>query len=69
MNKALFVEKELYFLLHAANDNVDDTTYCEDDGKEWVLVTMKNGHVYDIGITGDNLLAVAKDVISVMMYK
>lgn len=45
MNKALFVEKELYFLLHAANDNVDDTTYCEDDGEEWVLVTMKNGHV------------------------
>ena len=38
MNKALFVEKELYFLLHAANDNVDDTTYCEDDGEEWVLV-------------------------------
>lgn len=69
MNKALFVEKELYFLLHAANDNVDDTTYCEDDGEEWVLVTMKNGHVYDIGIMGDNLLAVAKDVISVMMYK
>lgn len=69
MNKALFVEKELYFLLHAANDNVDDTTYCEDDGEEWVLVTMKNGHVYDIGIKGDNLLAVAKDVISVMMYK
>ena len=69
MNKALFVEKELYFLLNAANDNVDDTTYCEDDGEEWVLVTMKNGHVYDIGITGDNLLAVAKDVISVMMYK
>lgn len=69
MNKALFVEKELYFLLHAANENVADTTYCEDNGEEWVLVTMKNGYVYDISITGDSLMAVAKDVISVMMYK
>ena len=69
MNKALIVEKELYFLLHAANDDVDDITYCEDNGEEWVLVTMKNGHVYDIGITGDSPLAAAKDVITVMMYK
>ena len=63
MNKALFVERELYFLLHATNDDVDDITYCEDNREEWVLVTMKNGHVYDIDITGDSLLAVAQDVI------
>lgn len=69
MNKALFVEKELYFLLHTANDDVDDTTYCKDNGEEWVLVTMKNGHVYDIDITGDSLLAVAQDVINFMIYK
>lgn len=69
MNKALFVEKELYFLLHAANDNVDDTTYCEDNGEEWVLVTMKNGHVYDIDITGDSLMAIANDVCRFMAQK
>lgn len=69
MNKALFVEKELYFLLHAANDDVDDTTYCEDNGEEWVLVTMKNGHVYDIDITGDSLMAIANDVCRFMAYK
>lgn len=68
-NKALFVEKELYFLLHAANEDVDDTTYCEDNGEEWVLVTMKNGHVYDIDITADSLIAIAKDVCSFMAYK
>lgn len=50
-------------------NDVDDITYCEDNGEEWVLVTMKNGHVYDIGITGDSPLAAAKDVITVMMYK
>lgn len=68
-NKALFVEKELYFLLHAANENIDDTTYCADNGEEWVLVSMKNGHVYDIDITADSLIAIAHDVINFMMYR
>lgn len=69
MNKAAFVEKEIYFLLCAANDNVADTAYCEECGEEWVLVTMKNGCEYEISITGDSLMAIAKDVTNFMMYR
>lgn len=69
MNKATFVEKEIYFMLCAANDNVADTTYCTECGEEWVLVTMKNGCEYEISITGDSLMAIAKDVASFMMYR
>ena len=68
-NKALYVERELFFLLNKANSNIVDITYCEDNGIEWIIVTMKNGYEYKISITGDSLMAIAKDVASFMLYR
>lgn len=67
--KTRFVEKDLFFLLRAANSKISDTTYCKENGNETVIVTMENGCKYKIDVTGDSLLAVAQDVINFMIYK
>lgn len=67
--KARFVEKELFFLLRAANSKISDTTYCKENGNETVIVTMENGCKYKIDITCDSLLAIANDVCRFMAHK
>lgn len=67
--KTRFVEKDLFFLLRAANSRISDTAYCKENGNETVIVTMENGYKYKIDVTGDSLLAVAQDVINFMIYK
>lgn len=67
--KTRFVEKELFFLLRAANSKIADTAYCTKGCEEWVLVTMENGSKYHIDITADSLLAAATDVCRFMMNR
>lgn len=67
--KTRFVEKELFFLLRAANSKISDTTYCKENGNETVIVTMENGCKYNIDITCDSLLAIANDVCWFMAHK
>lgn len=67
--KTRFVEKELFFLLRAANSKIADTAYCTKGCEEWVLVTMENGSKYHIDITADSLLAAATGVCRFMMNR
>lgn len=70
LKKKRFVEHELAQLLKAANSKIINVTYgIKDDADETVYVTMENGCGYEIDVSADSLMAIAKDVTNTMMYK
>ncbi len=70
IRKASFVENELAQLLKTANPRIIDVTYgIRSDNEEVVCVTMENGYGYDINVSADSLMAIAKDVTITMLHK
>lgn len=68
-DKEHFVIYYLSDLLRWANADIMRVNYHASENGETVVVTMKNGAVYDIDVTADSIMALAKDVISFMSEK
>ena len=67
--KAFFTATGLKNCLTLANSNIRNCQYIKRDNCEIVQVIMKNDYVYEIDVSGDNLMVMAADVLKFMMYK
>lgn len=61
--KAYFVAHYLKPLLQAAEVNVKDASYREEDDRELVRLTYIDGSTEDINVLWDSLIAITRDVI------
>lgn len=61
--KAYFVMHYLKPLLQAAEVNVKDASYREEDDRELVRLTYIDGSTEDINVSWDSLIAITRDVI------
>lgn len=61
--KAYFVTYYLKPLLQAAEVNVKDASYREEDDRELVRLTYIDGSTEDVNVSWDSLIAITRDVI------
>ena len=61
--KAYFVAHYLKPLLQAAEVNVKDASYREEDERELVRLTYIDGSTEDINVSWDSLISITRDVI------
>lgn len=61
--KAYFVAHYLKPLLQAAEVNVKDASYREEDDRELVRLTYIDGSTEDINVSWDSLISITRDVI------
>ena len=62
-HKAYFVAHYLKPLLQAAEVNVKDASYREEEERELVRLTYIDGSTEDINVSWDSLIAITRDVI------
>lgn len=61
--KAYFVAHYLKPLLQAAEVNVKDASYHEENDRELVRLTYIDGSTEDINVSWDSLIAITRDVV------
>lgn len=67
VRKRDFVERELSCMLIKADADIYGAEYLTSaEGEEYVLVFFRNGHIKNICVTADSMMALARDVLRVL---